>query len=192
MVNRFIEEIGDNCISLDNIKGGYLASRHLLDIGHTQIAYIAGSLFKADGKNRLTGHQQALADMGVEYTDNLIYEGNFQAKSGTEGIRALVARGAKFTAVACANDEMASGAMIALRELGRRVPEDVSVIGFDNVDFASYLSPGLTTIDYPVQKIGSMAAHWVLERVYGHTRHEYQHILSPRLILRGTTSSPEQ
>ena len=81
--------------------------------------------------------------------------------------------------------------MIALRELGRRVPEDVSVIGFDNVDFASYLSPGLTTIDYPVQKIGSMAAHWVLERVYGHTRHEYQHILSPRLILRCTTSSPE-
>ena len=191
VVNRFIEEIGDNCISLDNVKGGYLATRHLLDIGHTQIAYIAGSLFKADGKKRLTGHQQALADMGVEYTDNLTYEGNFQAKSGTEGIRALVTRGAKFTAVACANDEMASGAMIALRELGRRMPEDVSVIGFDNVDFASYLSPGLTTIDYPVQKIGSMAAHWVLERVYGHSHHEYQHILSPRLILRGSTSSPE-
>ncbi|GGF62022.1 LacI family DNA-binding transcriptional regulator [Alteromonas lipolytica] len=190
VVNRFIEAIGEHCISLDNIKGGYLATRHLLEIGHTKIAYVAGSLFKDDGKNRLLGHQQALAEWGIGYDENLTFEGNFQARSGTEGIRTLVEQGASFTAVACANDEMASGAMIALRELGRRVPEDVSVIGFDNVDFASYLSPGLTTIDYPVQKIGRMAAHWVLEQVYGHVRHDFEHILAPRLILRGTTSSP--
>lgn len=102
-----------------------------------------------------------------------------------------MARGKPFSAVACANDEMASGAMNALREMGKRVPEDVSVIGFDNVDFASYLSPGLTTIDYPVTQIGTMAAHWVLDRVYGKGSHEFTHVVEPRLILRGTTSSPE-
>ena len=191
VVNRYIEEVGDNCISLNNVKGGYLATRHLLDIGHTEIAYVAGSLFKADAKNRLQGHQQALEEAGIEFDESLMYEGNFQARSGSEAIRALVARGKPFSAVACANDEMASGAMIALRELGKRIPEDVSVIGYDNIDFASYLSPGLTTIDYPVQKIGTIAAHWVLDRVYGHNRYEGQHILDPRLILRGTTSSPE-
>ncbi|NVK57078.1 MAG: LacI family DNA-binding transcriptional regulator [Alteromonadaceae bacterium] len=191
VVNRYIEEIGDNCISLDNTLGGYLATRHLLDIGHTNIAYIAGSLFKDDAINRLNGHRKALAEANVAYQDGLTYEGNFQARSGTEGIRALLASGAKFSAVACGNDEMASGAMIALREAGRRIPEDISVIGYDNIDFASYLSPGLTTMDYPVQKIGNMAAHWVLERVYGHNRFDYEHILNPRLILRGTTCSPE-
>lgn len=191
VVNRYIAEIDDNCISLENVKGGYLAARHLLDIGHTDIAYIAGSLFKADGINRLMGHKQALESAGIEYDESLMYEGNFQAKSGAEGIRALMARGKPFSAVACANDEMASGAMNALREMGKRVPEDVSVIGFDNVDFASYLSPGLTTIDYPVTQIGTMAAHWVLDRVYGKGSHEFTHVVEPRLILRGTTSSPE-
>jgi LacI family transcriptional regulator len=192
IVNRYIDEIGENCISLDNIKGGYLATRHLLDIGHTEIAYLSGALFKADGKNRLEGHKKALAEAGISFDETLTYEGDFQGKSGENGIRTLLKADKQFTAVACANDEMASGAINALRQAGRRVPEDVSVIGFDNIEFAGYLSPGLTTIDYPAREIGAMAARWILNRAYGDHSMELTHFLQPRLILRGTTSTPQE
>ncbi|MCU7553396.1 LacI family transcriptional regulator [Alteromonas sp. ASW11-19] len=187
VVNRYIEAIGDRCISLDNVTGGYIATKHLLDLGHRDIGYLSGALFKADGINRLEGHKRALAEAGINYNPNLTYEGNFQAHSGEAGIEALEASGCHYTAVACANDEMASGAINALRSHGKRVPEDVSVIGFDNIDFASYLTPKLTTVDYPVREIGAMAANWILDQVYGNHKVVLEHILTPKLIERGTT-----
>ena len=187
VVNRYIKDIGENCISLDNVTGGLLATKHLIDLGHRDIAYLSGALFKADGVNRLEGHKQALSEAGINYNPNLTVEGNFQAKSGEAGIDALEAAGLHYTAVACANDEMASGAINALRNHGKRVPEDVSVIGYDNIDFASYLTPKLTTVDYPVQEIGAMAASWILDQVYGSHKMTMQHILTPELIVRGTT-----
>ncbi len=115
-------------------------------------------------------------------------EGNVQAVSGEECVDELMARKVHFTAIACANDEMASGAINALRKHGKRVPEDVSVIGFDNVDFASYLTPKLTTIDYPIREIGAMAAQWILNHAYGDGKMSIEHILAPQVIVRGTTA----
>ncbi len=187
IVNRYIEEIGEQCISLDNETGGYLATKHLIDQGHTDIAYAAGALFKADGINRLNGHKRALKEAGLPVDETLIVEGNFQAQSGEACVNELHKRNAHYTAIACGNDEMATGAINALRNLGRNVPEDVSVIGFDNIDYASYLTPKLTTIDYPVREIGEMAARWILNQAYGDARQSLTHILSPDLIVRGTT-----
>ncbi|QJR80648.1 LacI family DNA-binding transcriptional regulator [Alteromonas pelagimontana] len=187
IVNRYIEDIGDNCISLDNVKGGYMATRHLIEQGHKDIAYLSGSLFKADGVNRLIGHKQALAEAGIEYNPELMVEGDFQAKSGEAGVYELFDAKQHFTAVACANDEMASGAINALRARGKQVPEDVSVIGFDNIDFSSYLTPALTTINYPVRDIGAMAARWILNHAYGDHKMTLTHILEPELLVRGTT-----
>ena len=165
VVNRYIEAIGEKCISLDNVLGAYLATKHLIDLGHTQIAYAAGALFKADGFNRLLG----------------------QAFSGEKCVDELFRRNVSFSAIACANDEMASGAINSLRKHGKRVPEDISVIGFDNVDFASYLTPKLTTVNYPVREIGAMASRWILNQAYGDGKLTMEHILSPKLIIRGTT-----
>ncbi|MEW9799270.1 LacI family DNA-binding transcriptional regulator [Alteromonas sp. CYL-A6] len=187
IVNRYIEEIGEQCVSLDNETGGYVATRHLIELGHTDIAYIAGALFKADGKNRLEGHKRALAEAGIAYDERMMVEGNFQAQSGEDGINALYGRGVHFTAVACANDEMASGAINALRNNGKQVPEDVSVIGFDNIDFASYLTPKLTTVNYPVREIGATAARWIIDQAYGDHKMHMKHIFTPELIVRGTT-----
>ncbi|AXR08121.1 LacI family DNA-binding transcriptional regulator [Salinimonas sediminis] len=187
VVNRYIEEISEQCTSLDNVRGGYMATRHLLDLGHTHIAYAAGALFKADGVHRLQGHKQALHDAGIEADDQLIEEGDFQAHSGEACIDRLLDRQQQFTAIACGNDEMATGAINALRRRGLRVPEDVSVIGYDNIDYASYLTPKLTTIDYPVREIGEMAARWILNQAYGDARQSLTHILTPELIVRGTT-----
>jgi LacI family transcriptional regulator len=187
VVNRYIEAIGEKCISLDNVLGAYLATKHLIDLGHTQIAYAAGALFKADGFNRLLGHKKALEEANFYFDEESVAEGNFQAFSGEKCVDELFSRNVSFSAIACANDEMASGAINSLRKHGKRVPEDISVIGFDNVDFASYLTPKLTTVNYPVREIGAMASRWILNQAYGDGKLTMEHILSPKLIIRGTT-----
>ncbi|MCC2616602.1 LacI family transcriptional regulator [Aestuariibacter halophilus] len=192
VVNRYIEEIGDYCISLDNVQGGYLATKTLLDAGHKDIAYIAGSLFKADARERLTGHKQALEEAGIMFNPALFYEGDFQAHSGFEGMMSLVGHLDAFTAVACANDEMASGAIEALRQEGIDVPQNCSVIGFDNIEFSSYLTPKLTTVNYPMREIGQMAARWILARAYGKETLELEHVLPPHIIERDSITRPRR
>ena len=184
VVNRYIEAIAEHCICLDNVLGGYLATQEVIQHGHQSIAYIAGSLWKADARDRLEGHKKALAEANIDYDAQLMYEGDFQGHAGEEGIVALLSTGLPFSAVVCANDEMASGAINALRDNGLQVPEDVSVVGFDNVEYSSYLSPKLTTINYPMADIGKMAANWILNNVYGNSTMELTHIVLPELVRR--------
>ncbi|WP_246587762.1 LacI family DNA-binding transcriptional regulator [Alteromonas lipotrueiana] len=189
VVSRFIDAIGDKCISLDNHVGGYLATRHLLDLGHRSIACITGALFKADGVNRLAGHKSALQEAGLRPDERIIEEGNFQADSGERCMEAILAQQVPFSAVVCGNDEMATGAINVLRSHGLRVPEDISVVGYDNIDYASYLTPKLTTIDYPIKDIGQMAARWIVNQAYGDGTQSLTPVLTPKLIERGTTRS---
>ncbi len=187
VVNRFVPEIGENCTSLDNQHGGYLATRHLIEQGHKDIAYISGSLHKADSKARLAGHKRALNEYDLPFDPELTFEGNFSAQSGEQSIRLLLQKGLNFTAVSCGNDEMAAGAINALEVAGKQVPKDISVVGFDNINYANYLTPKLTTVEYPMHKIGTMAAHWILEHAYGSGPKEIEHLLSPKLIVRDST-----
>lgn len=191
VVNRYIEEISEHCICLDNQLGAYLATQELIKQGHKAIAYIAGSLWKADAKDRLEGHKKALREAGIPYNVKLMYEGDFQGHAGEEGINELLKRGIPFTAVACANDEMASGAINALRDKGLIIPDDVSVVGFDNVEYSSYLSPKLTTVNYPMADIGRMAASWILNNVYGNNSMELTHIVRPELVRRNSVTAPK-
>ena len=190
LVNRYIEEIGDNCISLDNRAGGYLATKELLRCGHRDIAYIAGSLWKADAQQRLEGHLAALADANIEADQRLIYEGDFQVHTGVEGVEYLLQTGLPFTAVVCANDEMASGAIGCLHDHGFDIPKDYSVVGFDDVEFSNYLTPKLTTVEYPMREIGIMAAKLILNLAYENNRLELQHVIQPRLIVRNSVQPP--
>ncbi|WP_438864706.1 LacI family DNA-binding transcriptional regulator [Neptunicella sp.] len=191
VVNRYIESISENCISMDNRLGGYLATQELIKHGHRSIAYIAGSLWKADARERLEGHKKALQEANIPYDDSLMYEGDFQGHAGEEGIRALFKQGKPFTAVACANDEMASGAINAIREENLNIPEDISVVGFDNVEYSNYLTPKLTTIHYPMDDIGKMAASWILNKVYDRRAMELTHIVQPKLIVRHSVAAPK-
>ena len=188
VVNRYIDSIGEQCIALDNEKGGYLSTRCLIDAGHKQIAYIAGSLWKADGSARLSGHKRALKEAGLHFDPRLMYEGTFRPQSGLDGIRKLLETGVAFTALACGNDEMASGAIDGMRQQGINVPAEVSVIGFDNVEFCNYMSPRLTTVNYPTQTIGESAARWVLSQVYNQTLVPFEHIISPHIVARDSVS----
>ncbi|WP_340677332.1 LacI family DNA-binding transcriptional regulator [Paraglaciecola sp.] len=183
-VNRYVPEIAANCICLDNEVGGYIATTFLLQQGHRDIAYIAGPLWKTDAKKRYEGHLRALREFNVKLNIRLIYEGNFQEEGGQKGVQALLETGIPITAIACANDEMAAGAMSALREKGRHIPDDVSVIGFDNLMFSRYTYPKLSTINYPISAIGKTAASWVLNNLYIDRKEDIQHLFNPELVVR--------
>ena len=188
LLNRHIPALADRCISLDNELGGYLATLHLLQQGHRHIGYVAGPMWKTDARDRFHGHQRALSEYQLTADDALFFEGDFRETGGSKGLQALLASGRPFSALVCANDEMASGALTAARELGYDVPVDFSVIGFDNVNFAYYTYPKLSTIDYPVSAMGQMAARWVLKQVYQQSGIEVQQLFNPHLIPRDSVA----
>jgi len=184
LLNRHIPAIADRCISLNNELGGYLATRHLLQQGHRQIAYIAGPMWKTDARDRYHGHQRALAEYQLTADPALFFEGDFRETGGSKGLESLLKTGKAFSALVCANDEMASGAITAARELGLNIPQQLSVMGYDNVNFAYYTYPKLSTIDYPISAMGQMAARWVLREVYQQESSEVQQLFEPALISR--------
>lgn len=184
LLNRHIPAIADRCISLNNELGGYLATRHLLQQGHRQIAYIAGPMWKTDARDRYHGHQRALAEYQLTADPALFFEGDFRETGGSKGLESLLKTGKAFSALVCANDEMASGAITAARELGLNIPQQLSVMGYDNVNFAYYTYPKLSTIDYPISAMGQMAARWVLREVYQYDGDEVQQVFEPALISR--------
>jgi len=184
LINRKIDEISDNCISLDNEKGGYLATRALIDQGHKKIAYISGPKWKADAQGRLAGHRRALAESNLDYDSELVVEGNYQESGGVDAMKFLLAQKRPFTAVVCANDETASGAITICRENGIKMPEELSIVGFDNIIFAGHLYPKLTTMDYPIVEMGQMAARLTLKNTYQTKGATIQNLFEPQLVVR--------
>lgn len=192
LINSHVPALSDRCISLDNEHGGYIATRAMLDRGHTSIACISGPQWKNDASERLRGHRKALGEAGINIDPALIVEGDFMESSGKAGIKHLLNQSRTFTALVCGNDEMAAAAMEVAAEHGISVPENLSIIGFDNVNFSRYLNPKLTTIDYPIYGMGQMAARWVLHHVYGHTDIALENVFEPKLLERASIAPPQQ
>ncbi len=188
LVNRVVKGLEDGCVSLDNEQGGYLATRHLLDLGHTDIAYIAGPNDKHDARERLAGHIRALKEARIVPDPGLIYEGDYSEVGGMEGFADFHRKGIHFTALACANDWMASGAMSAARDAGIALPDALSIIGFDDVIFAHHIYPKLTTVRNPIYNMGEMAARHILKQVYK-IDGEVQNLFAPQLIVRDSTKA---
>ena len=191
LISHYIEEIQKNCISLDNEMGGYLATKAMLEQDHRDIAYIAGPQFKADAQARLRGHKRALAEYDLSFCETLFYIGDFKDTGGRDGIKHFIDHKLTFTALVCANDEMASGAMTYAREHGFSLPQDLSVIGFDNVIFARHIHPKLTTIENPVYEMGNMAARLVLKNFYQQNNLDIEHNFKPSLITRNSICPPK-
>ena len=184
ILNRLIPEIKDNCFYINNELGGYLATKHIIEQGHTQLAYISGPLFKQDANERLNGHKRALSEANIKFDEKLFYEGDFLTTSGRDGVNLFVDSKRKYTAIVCANDEMASGAMKGIRDHHMSIPQDCSVIGFDNVYFANYLHPELTTMNFPIKEMAKMSARWILKNVYKKSDILINNKFTPELIIR--------
>lgn len=184
LINRYIDAISERCIYLNNELGGYLATRHVLDLGHRQIAYVSGPKRKHDANERLEGHKKALAEFGLKFEPALCVEGDYKEDGGVLAMQQLLQSGLQFSAVVCANDQMVSGAISVCLEQGIRVPEDLSFVGYDNIPFARYISPKLTTVNNPIHEMGKMAALWLLRHIYKNDQIAVANIFIPELVER--------
>ena len=190
IINRFVEPLADTCIWLDNEKGGYLATRHLLELGHTRIACIAGPADKSDSNERIAGFRRALMEAEVPWNPQWLVHGHYADGGGYAPAQALMARDDTFTAVFCANDFIAVSAIEAFRNAGKSVPDDISVVGFDDVMFARHVIPRLTTVHFPVKEMGLRAGRLALERMQGKGRGVVEGRLRPALVVRESTRPP--
>lgn len=186
IINRYIEEMADSCITLDNALGGYLMTKSILEKGHREIAYISGPNWKDDSNERINGHKKALQEYNVSFNEKLMFQGDFTQTGGCNGLLHLLEQGIDFTALICGNDEMASGALATARQKGMDVPKELSIVGFDNIIYANLLFPTLTTIDYPIRQMGQMAAKLVLKQIYDQKKLEIRHQFVPKLVERNS------
>ena len=157
LVNRYVPELSGQCIFTNNEAGGREATEFLIQQGHENIACITGPLFKQDSRERLQGYRQALEISGLDYRQDLIVESDFTEAGGSLAMERLINRSSNFSAVFCSNDLMALGAIYHAKSKGLNVPEQLSVIGFDNIVMSSYVDPSLTTMHVPIGQMGREA-----------------------------------
>jgi LacI family transcriptional regulator len=183
LLNHYIPEIAENCIGLDDELGGYLATKHLLDNGHKKIACITGPLNENVSRDRLQGYRNALTEHGVQYDPNLIVEGRFDLKNSGLAPNRLLNRKTEITAIFCLNDHIALGVYDVLKERNISIGSGISVVGFDNSMFSPHVTPKLTTVNFPTDKLGAEATKKVLSLIKN-TDYQMQHKLTPELIIR--------
>jgi LacI family transcriptional regulator len=147
-------------VDFDNVAASRMAVEHLIRVGHRRIATVTGPLSMASGQDRLAGYCQALEAHRIPVEEALIVEGDYTEGGGAMGMQRLLS--ASPTAVFAASDTMALGALKALREANLRVPQDVALVGFDDIPVAAALEPALTTVRQPIERLGSMAAELLL------------------------------
>ena len=169
VVGRQVPGLEPYCVYLNNQAGAYTATSYLISKGHSRIAHITGSLYAVDGIARRDGYIQALTDYGIEVDPDLIVEGDFGETSGILGVDSLLSKrnSHPFTAIFVGNDQSALGARLALYQRQIEVPGDISLMGFDDVGGAQYMTPPLTTIRQPLYYMGLMAAKLAIAAIVG-------------------------
>ena len=172
-------------VDVDNCFAAQQAVNHLLELGHTRIACIANAPASyAAAQDRVLGYKDALLTAGIIPNENIIRYADFDPQSGYETMRSLLDSGEKFSAVFVASDNVAMGAKSALREAGLRIPDDISLIGFDDIPWAAYADPPLTTVRLPAEQLASEACLLLLDLLKG-TRTKGQKLtLDTELIVR--------
>lgn len=177
-------------VTVDNAEGAYQAARYLLELGHRRIATIAGQLHVTSGVERLKGFKRALREAGVSIAPEYIQEGRFDRLSGYEKGLMLLQFSPRPTAIVAANDLVALGVLAALREMGLRCPEDVSLVGFDDQEIASFTNPALTTVAQPAYQMGARAAALLFERLRGEDVPTQQVVMKATLRVRDSAAAP--
>jgi LacI family transcriptional regulator len=170
----------------DDEHGAYLATRYLVELGHRRIAHLGGTR-ATPGMRRVRGYKRALSEAGIGVDAALVVETEFDRPTGRWAVGQFLDARVDFTALFAANDVLAFGALDALRRAGRRVPDDVSVVGFDDVAEAAEIDPPLTTVVNPAYVLGTRAAEMLFERIDGQAGPARRVALPTDLIVRGTT-----
>lgn len=180
---------GVSYVDVDNITGAYSAVAHLIRLGRKHIGTITGPLNTAVGSDRLEGYRRALLDRGFSFDETMIISGDFTQQSGYEAARNLLARNPEMDALFVASDTMAVGALQAIREAGKHVPKDISVVGYDDLPPALLADPQLTTIRQPVKRFGIQAMKILKDILDNGPTPPRQVIMQTELVIRKSCGS---
>ncbi|NLG95826.1 MAG: LacI family transcriptional regulator [Chloroflexi bacterium] len=195
IVDRELDGVETDCILLDNFQGGYLAGQYLIGLGHRKFGCISGPSELTPSHLRVQGFLQAIQDAGLSFDENDMVSGDFHYESGERSMDQLLSRGdRRFTAVFVLNDMMAIGALRSAINHGLRVPQDLSIIGFDGIALTQAVSPALTSIAQPIQQIAACSIDLLLKQIRAKEKGEQptnreRMILSPH-ILEGESCAP--
>ena len=159
-----------------------LATQHLIELGHRDIAFICGDPDHPDANERLQGYRVALQTAGIAFSADLVVPGGYLEANGLQAVDRLLSTRQRFSAIFAANDQMALGAMLGLHRHGLRVPDNISLVGFDDLPTSMYATPPLTTVDQPAFELGQLAASAILSLLVG--KKPIIEVPAPRLIAR--------
>ena len=179
-------------VTAANLSGALDAVGHLVGLGHRHIGIITGLMDLGCSRDRLEGYRKTLQGAGLEVCPELIVSGDFSEPSGYEGMHRLMALQQPPTAIFASNDEMALGAMRAARELKLRIPDDVSLVGFDDVQMAQFAAPPLTTVRQPMSDMGRRAVEMLLLQIKGDDLPQSRVVLPTEFVVRESTSIPKE
>ena len=186
---RFDGDTTQAWLDVDTDDGFYAVTKHLINLGHKTIAYLAGDPKIYTSRHRRAGINRALNESGLSLSQE--FSGDFSAQAGRRAMRQAVEKGLNFTALICANDAMAMGAVSAAGELGLQVPTDISITGYDGVRLAEVFNPPITTISHSAADCGAAMATMIVGLIQGKVPRDLQQLVKPALIPRGSTTTPK-
>ncbi|HCE2448702.1 TPA: substrate-binding domain-containing protein [Vibrio parahaemolyticus] len=175
------DKIQDN-----SLRGGYLAAKYLIDCGHSEIGCITGPLIKHQAQMRYEGYKRAMNEAGLEFNANWIIESDFECEGGYQAFKKMAERGTLPSSIFVSNDMMAMGVINAANELGIKVPDDLSIIGYDDIHIAKFMSPSLTTIHQPKYRLGQAAVETLVRRLDDKSNEAQVVQLEPTLVVRNS------
>lgn len=188
LLDREISHVPCDLVETAHMQGAMLATEHLLALGHTRIACIAGPEDLNSSAQRIQGWRNALAKAGAAAdADQLVWHSDFTSQGGCDTMKQVLQSPLKPTAVFVCNDLMGIGALSAAHEAGVRIPQDMSLVGFDDIELAHFTSPALTTVVQPKHRMGVMAVDMLLERIQSKREQSRQVLLQPTLVVRASS-----
>ncbi len=180
-------------VDIDNVQAAKAAVEHLIELGHERIACITNAARPYTSANqRYEGYKAAIENAGLAFDESLVRYADFNGHSGYDRMKSLLDKNLNFTAVFVASDSVAFGAMAAIRDAGLRIPEDISIVGFDDIPMASYVTPNLTTIQIPAKEIAEQSCHLLMQLMQGDLSQNRAITLPTQLIIRQSTAHLER
>lgn len=187
---EYVKDKAITSVYVDNVAAAHEATEYLVTLGHRRVAFISGPMTTPICVDRDKGYERALQKAGITRSPRLTALGDFSVESGIRSAESLFAQGEKFTAIFCSNDEMAIGAIQAIKARGLKVPDDISVVGFDDIRFSRYTDPPLTTIAQPKEELGREAMTLLIEIMTGVATEPRKRILPTQLVVRASAARP--
>jgi DNA-binding LacI/PurR family transcriptional regulator len=193
MIARETPALAVDTVVADDFVGGVLAAGHLASLGHKRLAILSENLKVSSSRERIRGFKQGLADAGVSFDDSSIVICEYKVEEGRRGALELLRRGSgeRPTAIFCCNDLLAIGALQAAKEIGVRVPEELSVVGFDNTILATVTDPPLTSVAQPMEHMGKLVFNLLIENLEKKESIKQRVVLRPELVIRRSTAVVE-